>query len=224
RGVEPQRPVAACGEPGGQVAAGFQQRQDVFQRIHRAPLARLRKWTMTKAFRTLAHRSSSPVILAWPVSRRPRREHDMAADDTRRTTTPFTRDATAEEVLEGIDLRGRRAVVTGGASGLGAETVRALAAAGADVTIATRRPQAAARLLADLVARSARGRVRVARLDLADLSSVRRFVDAWEGPLDALVANAGILALPERTLTPYGWELQQATNYLGHVALATGLR
>src|SRR5690606_5200838 len=97
RGVEPQRPVAACGEPGGQVAAGFQQRQDVFQRIHRAPLARLRKWTMTKAFRTLAHRSSSPVILAWPVSRRPRREHDMAADDTRRTTTPFTRDATAEE-------------------------------------------------------------------------------------------------------------------------------
>lgn len=148
----------------------------------------------------------------------------MAADDTRRTTTPFTRDATAEEVLEGIDLRGRRAVVTGGASGLGAETVRALAAAGADVTIATRRPQAADRLLADLDARSARGRVRVARLDLADLSSVRRFVDAWEGPLDALVANAGILALPERTLTPYGWELQQATNYLGHVALATGLR
>ncbi|GGM44415.1 SDR family NAD(P)-dependent oxidoreductase [Promicromonospora citrea] len=148
---------------------------------------------------------------------------NMAPDDIRRVITPFTRDSTAAEVLEGIDLHGRRALVTGGASGLGAETVRALASAGADVTIATRRPRAADTLLGELATAGVPGHVRVAPLDLADLSSVRRFVASWDGPLDALVANAGILALPERILTPYGWELQQATNYLGHFALATGL-
>jgi NAD(P)-dependent dehydrogenase (short-subunit alcohol dehydrogenase family) len=139
-------------------------------------------------------------------------------------TTPFDARATAAEVLAGVDLSGRTYVVTGGASGIGAETVRALAGAGAQVTIAARNPAAAAPLLADLGRRPGTGTVRTGTLDLADLRSVASFTQAWEGPLDGLVANAGIMALPGRSLTPEGWELQLATNYLGHFALAVGLR
>jgi NAD(P)-dependent dehydrogenase (short-subunit alcohol dehydrogenase family) len=138
-------------------------------------------------------------------------------------TTPFSARARAEEVLEGVDLTGRRAVVTGGASGIGAETVRALAAAGAEVTIATRRPQSAEPLVRELAAVGGAGQVHTQALDLSDPTSVDAFARAWRGPLDILVANAGIMALPQRTLTPGGWELQLATNYLGHFALATGL-
>ncbi|WP_376735062.1 SDR family NAD(P)-dependent oxidoreductase [Streptomyces broussonetiae] len=122
-----------------------------------------------------------------------------------------------------MDLTGRHAVVTGGASGIGAETVRALAAAGAHVTVATRRPETAGPLVRELAARPGTGEVRAAALDLSDLASVDAFTKAWRGPLDILVANAGIMALPERTLTARGWEAQLATNFLGHYALATGL-
>jgi NAD(P)-dependent dehydrogenase (short-subunit alcohol dehydrogenase family) len=132
-------------------------------------------------------------------------------------TTPFTAKSTAAEVLTGVDLAGRRAVVTGGASGIGASTVRALAEAGARVTIATRRPAAAKDLVEELPG------VDVRELDLADLDSVRAFTGAWRGPLDILVANAGIMALPTRQLSANGWELQLATNFLGHFALITGL-
>ncbi|MFB8776435.1 SDR family NAD(P)-dependent oxidoreductase [Streptomyces broussonetiae] len=138
-------------------------------------------------------------------------------------TTPYDRDTTAAEVLDGVDLTGRHAVVTGGASGIGAETVRALAAAGAHVTVATRRPETAGPLVRELAARPGTGEVRAAALDLSDLASVDAFTKAWRGPLDILVANAGIMALPERTLTARGWEAQLATNFLGHYALATGL-
>ncbi|MZD10499.1 SDR family NAD(P)-dependent oxidoreductase [Streptomyces sp. SID5785] len=138
-------------------------------------------------------------------------------------TTPFTDRATAGEVLAGVDLSGRRAVVTGGASGIGAETVRALAGAGAEVTIAARRPDAAAPLVRDLAALPGAGPVRAAPLDLSEPASVDRFVRDWDGPLDMLVANAGIMALPERVLAPSGWEMQLATNHLGHFALVTGL-
>ena len=134
-----------------------------------------------------------------------------------RVTTPFSAKSTATEILEGVDLTGRRAIVTGGASGIGAETVRALARAGAQVTVATRDP-ATARPLADgLPGVDARA------LDLSDLASVRAFVTAWGGPVDIVVANAGIMAVPTRQVTPEGWELQLATNYLGHFALVTGL-
>ncbi|MCD0451769.1 SDR family NAD(P)-dependent oxidoreductase [Actinocorallia sp. API 0066] len=136
-------------------------------------------------------------------------------------TTPFSSHASAAEVIEGVDLAGRRAIVTGGASGLGLETVRALAAAGADVTIATRRPASAEPFIKEMS--DIGGSVRAAALDLADPASVDAFTRAWRGPLDILVANAGILALPNLTLTPYGWEAQLATNYLGHFALAVGL-
>ncbi|MCP8711047.1 SDR family NAD(P)-dependent oxidoreductase [Streptomyces thermocarboxydus] len=138
-------------------------------------------------------------------------------------TTPFTARADAREVIEGVDLTGRRAVVTGGASGIGAETVRALAEAGAEVTVATRRPETAEPLVRELAAVDGAGPVHTAPLDLSDLTSVDAFVRNWRGPLDILVANAGIMALPERTLTSRGWETQLATNYLGHFALATGL-
>ncbi|MFS4094221.1 SDR family NAD(P)-dependent oxidoreductase [Streptomyces sp. AF1A] len=138
-------------------------------------------------------------------------------------TTPFTADTTAEEVIDGVDLSGRRAVVTGGASGIGADTVRALARAGAEVTIATRRPEAAAAVVRELTGVPGTGPVRAAALDLSDTASVDTFVRAWDGPLDILVANAGVMALPVRVLAPSGWEMQLATNHLGHFALATGL-
>ncbi|GAA3165414.1 MULTISPECIES: SDR family NAD(P)-dependent oxidoreductase [Streptomyces] len=144
-------------------------------------------------------------------------------DPARLLTTPFPARAGAAEVIDGVDLTGRRAVVTGGSSGLGAETVRALAAAGAEVTIATRRPESAAPLIRELAGRPGAGPVHAEALELSDLTSVDAFVRAWRGPLDILVANAGIMALPERVLAAGGWEMQLATNHLGHFALATGL-
>jgi NAD(P)-dependent dehydrogenase (short-subunit alcohol dehydrogenase family) len=137
--------------------------------------------------------------------------------------TPFSSHATASEVISGVDLTGRRALVTGGASGIGLETVRALASAGADVTVATRDPAAAAPALRGLDTTAPAGSVDVRALDLADLASVAHFARAWSGPLDILVANAGIMALPTRRVTDQGWELQLATNHLGHFALATAL-
>ncbi|GAA3421937.1 SDR family NAD(P)-dependent oxidoreductase [Streptosporangium vulgare] len=131
--------------------------------------------------------------------------------------TPFTARSTAAEVVRGVDLTGRRAVVTGGASGIGIETARALAGAGAEVTLAVRDPRAGERVAAEIG-----GRVRVASLDLADQGSVAAFTAAWDGPLHILVNNAGVMMTPELR-TPQGWELQFATNHLGHFALATGL-
>jgi NAD(P)-dependent dehydrogenase (short-subunit alcohol dehydrogenase family) len=136
--------------------------------------------------------------------------------------TPFTSESTAAEVVEGIDLTGRRAVVTGGASGIGIETARALAGAGAQVTLAVRNLESGARTAEDITATTGNPQVRVAPLDLADRASVAAFVAGWEGPLHILVDNAGVMASPEMR-TPEGWELQFATNHLGHFALATGL-
>ncbi|MCC8247715.1 SDR family NAD(P)-dependent oxidoreductase [Saccharothrix luteola] len=132
-------------------------------------------------------------------------------------TTPFGAESTAAEVVAGIDLTGKRAVVTGAASGIGVETARALASAGAEVTLAVR-DTGAGRRVADEIG----GDVRVARLDLADQASVAAFVAGWDGPLHILVDNAGVMATPE-TRTPEGWELQFATNHLGHFALTRGL-
>jgi NAD(P)-dependent dehydrogenase (short-subunit alcohol dehydrogenase family) len=132
-------------------------------------------------------------------------------------TTPFDVESTAAQVVAGIDLTGRRAVVTGGASGIGVETARALASTGAEVTLAVRDTSAGQR-----VADEIGGNVRVAALDLADRASVAAFVAGWDGPLHMLINNAGVMATPE-TRTPEGWELQFATNHLGHFALTTGL-
>jgi NAD(P)-dependent dehydrogenase (short-subunit alcohol dehydrogenase family) len=131
---------------------------------------------------------------------------------------------TASEVLDGVDLHGKTIIVTGGASGIGTETTRALAAAGAAVTIAARRTDAAEDVAIVLRKETGNPAITVRPLDLGDLQSVRRFVEAWSGPVDALVNNAGIMALPTLERTSAGFEMQFATNYLGHFALTLGLR
>jgi NAD(P)-dependent dehydrogenase (short-subunit alcohol dehydrogenase family) len=138
--------------------------------------------------------------------------------------TPFGFESTAAEVVAAIDLSGRRTIVTGGSSGIGVETARALASAGAEVTLAVRNNDAGQRTAADITDRTGNNAVHVGRLDLADRASVAAFVVDWDGPLDILVNNAGVMALPELQLTPDGWELQFATTHLGHFSLAHGLQ
>ena len=137
-------------------------------------------------------------------------------------TTPFGRHSTAAEVVEGIDLSGKRAIVTGAASGIGVETARALALTGASVTLAVRNTDAGAQTAADITATTENQKIHVAPLDLSDQGSIAKFVAAWDGPLHILINNAGVMALPEQH-TPEGWEMQFATNHLGHFALALGL-
>jgi NAD(P)-dependent dehydrogenase (short-subunit alcohol dehydrogenase family) len=143
--------------------------------------------------------------------------------DSERITTRFGAQSTAAEVIAGIDLTGRRAIVTGGASGIGVETARALAGANAEVTLAVRNLEAGERTAADIMATVGNMRVMVAPLDLADRSSIAAFVAGWSGPLHLLVNNAGVMRLPDLQLTPDGWEMQFATNHLGHFELALGL-
>jgi short subunit dehydrogenase len=140
-----------------------------------------------------------------------------------RFTTPFGFHTTAAEVVAGIDLTGKKAIVTGGAGGIGAETARALAAAGASVTLAVRRTDAAKTVVAELRQSTGNEAIDVRSLDLSDLRSVKAFTDRWEGPVHILVNNAGIMAVPELEKTAQGFELQFGTNFLGHFALTTGL-
>jgi NAD(P)-dependent dehydrogenase (short-subunit alcohol dehydrogenase family) len=127
----------------------------------------------------------------------------------------FTAATSAAEVLAGLDLSGRRAVVTGGYSGIGLETTRALAGAGASVVVPARRPEAAREALDGIDA------VHLERLDLGELDSVAAFagrlLEAGD-PIDIVIASAGIMACPE-TRVGDGWEAQFATNHLGHYAL-----
>ena len=132
-------------------------------------------------------------------------------------TTPFGPTTTAAEVLADVDLAGRRAIVTGASSGIGVETARALARAGAQVILAVRDVEVGERVSGEMD-----GETSVAALDLADQASVAAFVDAWDGSLHVLVCNAGVMATPELR-TREGWELQFATNHLGHLAFTTGL-
>ncbi|MER6184579.1 oxidoreductase [Streptomyces sp. NPDC001652] len=111
------------------------------------------------------------------------------------------------------DLTGRTAVITGANSGIGLTAAAALAGAGARVVFAVRDPRRG-----EAAARTVSGSVEVRRLDLADLSSVREFAAAWDGPLDLLINNAGVMMVPEQR-TPDGFEMQFGTNHLGHFAL-----
>ncbi|MEU8323335.1 SDR family NAD(P)-dependent oxidoreductase [Nonomuraea sp. NPDC048881] len=127
--------------------------------------------------------------------------------------------STADEVLKGIDLTGRVALVTGGYSGLGLQTTRALSEAGAQVVVPARRRGAAEEALAGI------DRVEVGELDLGDLDSVRRFAEEFLASgrdLHLVINNAGIMACPETRVGP-GWEAQFATNHLGHYALVNRL-
>jgi NAD(P)-dependent dehydrogenase (short-subunit alcohol dehydrogenase family) len=138
-------------------------------------------------------------------------------------TTPFGSESTAADVIAGVDLSGKTAIVTGASSGIGVETARALAGAGAAVTLAVRDTAAGDRVAAEFRAGAGNTSVSVGALDLSDLTSVAAFVRAWTGPLDILVDNAGVMAIQELTMSPSGHEMQFATNHLGHFALAVGL-
>ncbi|MDO3410402.1 SDR family NAD(P)-dependent oxidoreductase [Saccharibacillus sp. CPCC 101409] len=127
--------------------------------------------------------------------------------------------STAAQVLAGIDLSGKLALVTGGYSGLGLETTKALVNAGARVIVPARRPEAAEEALSGIA------NVEVGRLDLSDLGSVKDFAEKMlerGASIDLAILNAGVMASPETRVGP-GWELQFATNHLGHFALINRL-
>ncbi|MFG3640817.1 SDR family NAD(P)-dependent oxidoreductase [Micromonospora sp. NPDC047762] len=131
------------------------------------------------------------------------------------TSTMFGAHSTTADVLTGIHLTGRTALVTGGYSGLGLATTRAFTQAGARVVVPARRPDAARRALADVAG------VEVDQLDLADLASVHAFAERFlrdHPALDILIAGAGVMACPETRVGP-GWEAHFAINHLGHYAL-----
>ncbi len=133
--------------------------------------------------------------------------------------SPFGYRSSASEVLAGHDLTGQRAIVTGGYSGLGLETVKALTAAGATVVVPARRPETAAQALAGVQG------VTVAPMDLGDLDSVAAFtadIRAAGTPINLLITVAGVMASPY-TRTPQGWESQFGINHLGHFALVGGV-
>ena len=125
------------------------------------------------------------------------------------------------DILAGKDLTGKVAVVTGGYSGIGLETTRALAAAGAKVYVPVRNFDKAAETLATIK----RGEVIPLSMDLGDFASIRRFVAEMledETQIDLLINNAGIMACPESRVEG-GWESQFGVNHLGHFLLTKGL-
>ncbi|MFE2217000.1 SDR family NAD(P)-dependent oxidoreductase [Streptomyces canus] len=143
----------------------------------------------------------------------------MTITDQQPLGSPFSASTTAEDVVAGLDLSGMTAVVTGGYSGLGLETTRALTATGARVIVPARRPD---------VARTALKEVKnceVIPMDLADMDSVRSACAHISGRLDRLdllMAVAGVMATPERRVGP-GWECQFTANHFGHFTVACEL-
>jgi NAD(P)-dependent dehydrogenase (short-subunit alcohol dehydrogenase family) len=141
---------------------------------------------------------------------------------TRRT---FSAQSTTDEVLAGIDLSGRVAIVTGASGGLGEETARALASRGCAVTIAARDESKAEKAALRIRERCPQARVDVGRLELSEPTSVEAFAQRWLKEHDALhllILNAGIMASP-LARTAEGWEMQFATNHLGHFLLSARL-
>lgn len=144
----------------------------------------------------------------------------MSAYDQKPVGSGYGAKTPAREVVEGIDLSDKHVVVTGGYSGIGVETVRALASAGARVTVPARNRVKAAENLSGVA-----GDITVADMDLADITSVKTFaagVVATGQPLHILINNAGIMACPEARVGP-GWESQFGINHLGHMALTLAL-
>lgn len=144
----------------------------------------------------------------------------MAAQEQRKLNSGFGLRSEPRDVLAGVDLSGTVAVVTGGYSGIGLETTRALAEAGARVHVPVRSPEKAAAALQELP-----GEVIVGRMDLGDTDSVRTYAASLlesETVVDLLINNAGIMACPETRLGQQ-FEAQFATNHLGHFLLAWSL-
>lgn len=143
----------------------------------------------------------------------------MTIEEQHKIGSGFGATSTAAEVVAGIDLTGKLAIVTGGYSGLGLETTRALAGAGAHVVVPARRPEAAAEALAGI------DNTEIDTLDLGNLDSVQQFAERFVASgraIDLMITNAGIMACPETRIGP-GWEAQFATNHLGHYALVNRL-
>ncbi len=121
---------------------------------------------------------------------------------------------------------GKLCVVTGANSGLGKEAARRLGGAGASVILAVRSPDKGEAARAEIVAEYPDAQLEVRRLDLADLASVRAFTDqliAENNPIDILLNNGGVMAPPKRAVSVDGYELQFATNFLGHYVLTLRL-
>ena len=138
-------------------------------------------------------------------------------------TGPFGATSTTDDVLEGVDLTGKRILVTGASAGLGVETARALVAHGAQVVGAVRDLDKAHRATEPVRAAAAEsgGGLEIVTLDLASLASVRACADALIAagkPFDLIIANAGIMACPQSKTTD-GFEMQFGTNHLGHFVL-----
>ncbi|MGW1952751.1 SDR family NAD(P)-dependent oxidoreductase [Streptomyces sp. NPDC001920] len=143
----------------------------------------------------------------------------MIIEQQHRIGSGFDGTSTADDVLQGIDLTGKLSLVTGGYSGIGLETTRALTRAGARVIVPARRPAEARKALDGLPG------VEVDELDLADLESVRGFAErllASGRSLDHVIDSAGVMACPETRVGP-GWEAHFAINHLGHFALVNRL-
>ncbi len=134
-------------------------------------------------------------------------------------------ETTTDEILDGVDLTGRRFVVTGASSGLGEETCRALAARGATISMLARnreKTQAAAARIRETVPDA---RLEIHDVDLADLASIRTFTDAYladHDAIDVLVNNAGVMCCP-LSRTADGFEMQFGTNHVGHFLLTNRL-
>ena len=144
----------------------------------------------------------------------------MALADQVPTNSGYAAKTDGIDILAGLDLTGTTAVVTGGYSGIGLETTRALAAKGASVIVPVRTPAKAKEALAGMS-----GDVRSLPLDLSDLASVRRFAATLADELDQLhllLNNAGVMACPQARVGP-GWESQFGINHMGHFALTKGL-
>lgn len=137
-------------------------------------------------------------------------------------TKTFGAQSTTDDVLEGVDLAGKRILVTGVSAGLGVETARALAAHGAQVVGAARNLDKARAATEVVRAQAATGgSLELVELDLASLASVRACADALVAagkPFDVVIANAGVMATPKGT-TKDGFETQFGTNHLGHFVL-----
>jgi NAD(P)-dependent dehydrogenase (short-subunit alcohol dehydrogenase family) len=137
----------------------------------------------------------------------------------------FGAETTTDEVLEGIDLTGKVAFITGGAGGLGAETARALASKGASVTLGIRSPSEGEAVAASIREATGNPRVELAQLDLSLPQSIRQCAKTWletHSELHLLINNAGVMACP-LTRTSEGWEMQFAANHLGHFVLTRQL-